>query len=1122
MKEWQDKIDEVFKELKDFQKQTVDFAYTRLMENSRYLVADEVGLGKTKIAKGVIAKALQENINRKKSKPYKVFYICSNQALANQNLKDLNIFQDEKFINTDLNRLIYLAKFKETNQKFSLSSLTPSTSFKITNGSGHQDERKLIYAVLAKTKEFSEKGIQTGLKWVLIGDVGNWDDWQTRVEWYQNQYSDDIVLNLPEKYISRLRKTTIKKGFDECINEVTSGESKPNNLLELLQLYANILSAKRSLDVVKKTNYYRNKLLVHLRKILIEISLENLDADLFILDEFQRFKDLLSMGENQNTEAARLAKKVFSIKGSKCLMLSATPFKPYTTQFEELENENHYDELLKLLKFLFNEDDTKIAEFESERKIYNKFLRKMDTSITETLITKDKLEDIYKSVLCRTEKLLVSNDKNSILVSKDEPDLDTLKIDLLNFIHTDRTFQTLIKKHKKNVKYSIDYNKSVPFPLSFMDGYQSKKHLNDFNAEHPKEFNSLIRNHNNAWIRLNQIQDYKLKEYPNAKFRKLLKVSVDDNEMWKLLWLPPSISYYPGMGVYQGKENLSKVLIFSKWVMVPKMIAGLISYEVEKRTIGNPSYFREIQAKYSLKVKSTTKNLDAEQLGDFGRRKPLPILRLQRKGVKANSMRSFTLLYPSKTLCDIVDITTNINTNYDYKTKREEYRELVKVKLQSLKKYEDSNSPVDKNWYWAASIQLDRIFNPTYYNKWIDKITTHSITKRESKKNGETENLAAITHLEEIKKMYRNSEESELLGSMPEDLDKVLVDMALGSPANCLYRCFRRNRDEVELNSSFLILDKALELAYDFMLFFDKPESIAAVQINEQEKDYRFKENKEKTDIQWNLVLRYCIDGNLQSVLDEYCHMLSSKNRTITDLAVAIASGLNLRTSSVKVEGIEKEQSVELNSKLLRCHYAVSFGNQNLETDEGKSRASDIINNFNSPFRPFVLASTSLGQEGLDFHVYCRKIMHWNLPYSPVEFEQREGRINRYKGLVIRQNLAAKYKQEILDHADVWDELFKIAEKKESTETGKPQIVPFWYTESSDNIRIERIVPLFPLSKDVIRYNKIISLLTLYRLTFGQPRQEELIKSFTALVDDDQKLNEIYTKFLLNLSPIKI
>nr|WP_270246095.1 helicase-related protein [Coprococcus sp. AM11-30B] len=44
--------------------------------------------------------------------------------------------------------------------------------------------------------------------------------------------------------------------------------------------------------------------------------------------------------------------------------------------------------------------------------------------------------------------------------------------------------------------------------------------------------------------------------------------------------------------------------------------------------------------------------------------------------------------------------------------------------------------------------------------------------------------------------------------------------------------------------------------------------------------------------------------------------------------------------------------------------------------------------------RPFVLATTSIGQEGLDFHNYCCVIMHWNLPSNPIDLEQREGRKN--------------------------------------------------------------------------------------------------------------------------------
>ena len=75
MDEWQIKIDNVFKELKDFQNETVDFAYEKLKANGRYLVADEVGLGKTKIAKGIIAKAMQEYIDQQRETPYRIFYI---------------------------------------------------------------------------------------------------------------------------------------------------------------------------------------------------------------------------------------------------------------------------------------------------------------------------------------------------------------------------------------------------------------------------------------------------------------------------------------------------------------------------------------------------------------------------------------------------------------------------------------------------------------------------------------------------------------------------------------------------------------------------------------------------------------------------------------------------------------------------------------------------------------------------------------------------------------------------------------------------------------------------------------------------------------------------------------
>ena len=45
----------------------------------------------------------------------------------------------------------------------------------------------------------------------------------------------------------------------------------------------------------------------------------------------------------------------------------------------------------------------------------------------------------------------------------------------------------------------------------------------------------------------------------------------------------------------------------------------------------------------------------------------------------------------------------------------------------------------------------------------------------------------------------------------------------------------------------------------------------------------------------------------------------------------------------------------------------------------------------------------------VDLLFVFRAVYHWNLPSNPVDIEQREGRVHRYKGLVIRSNLAAQY-----------------------------------------------------------------------------------------------------------------
>src|SRR5690242_2162119 len=78
--------------LHGFQRDAAEYAYHRLFEaqdsTGRFLIADEVGLGKTIIAKAVLAKALERLKNEVER--VDVIYICSNLSIAGQNIARLN------------------------------------------------------------------------------------------------------------------------------------------------------------------------------------------------------------------------------------------------------------------------------------------------------------------------------------------------------------------------------------------------------------------------------------------------------------------------------------------------------------------------------------------------------------------------------------------------------------------------------------------------------------------------------------------------------------------------------------------------------------------------------------------------------------------------------------------------------------------------------------------------------------------------------------------------------------------------------------------------------------------------------------------------------------------------
>lgn len=88
--------------LKTFQKETVFNIVDKFDKMNRVLLADEVGLGKTEIAKGVIA-SMAEKHYKSSASVFKVAYICPNLNIVSQNFPKLKIFETS-FKNEKLNK----------------------------------------------------------------------------------------------------------------------------------------------------------------------------------------------------------------------------------------------------------------------------------------------------------------------------------------------------------------------------------------------------------------------------------------------------------------------------------------------------------------------------------------------------------------------------------------------------------------------------------------------------------------------------------------------------------------------------------------------------------------------------------------------------------------------------------------------------------------------------------------------------------------------------------------------------------------------------------------------------------------------------------------------------------
>lgn len=282
-------------------------------------------------------------------------------------------------------------------------------------------------------------------------------------------------------------------------------------------------------------------------------------------------------------------------------------------------------------------------------------------------------------------------------------------------------------------------------------------------------------------------------------------------------------------------------------------------------------------------------------------------------------------------------------------------------------------------------------------------------------------------------------------------------------------------------------------------------------------------------------IIDYCEHGDLKSVLLEWFYLCLENEEELGEflgMGIEQDNALHyIKSTYLDVDLYRKEKGFitpcqkqfgggNNNGKL--CNYYARCVGTNKDDDK-LSAISNLQKAFNSPFAPFVFATTSLGQEGLDFHYYADQIVHWDLPANPVDFEQREGRINRHNCLAIRKKLIEWYGTD--DAQNVFEEYKKAKDSVRETLYLKPNVgekvkcgmIPNWILPCPEDKQagcatIKRVVPYFLNSEMMERYHNNLKVLQLYRSVIGQSNPEEIMERLMEKRSADE-VKELFVDF---------
>jgi len=1017
---------------KPFQKATVQAAIRTLnkSKSKRFLVADEVGLGKTVVAQQIILEMMEH-----KQGPLVVFYVCSNLSIANQNrakLLEIMETEDEKSsAHCNIDRLTLLPSgVKPTHPRLHLYTLTPDTSLPLRAGmrrDGKAEERALLHNLVAIL--YPQFLLKRGEKFFQRGATRYWD-------WYKDQQH----LKAMNQDLQRLFDRSVRKEFG----------IKPR-----FQVHTQLLQIKDDLMII-----------AHMRNALAAIAVEENKPDLVIFDEFQRFRDVITsrieettmVGASSVVEVEELnveyaANRVLKgLRGDNMksppalLLLSATPYRLYSTRWEDEITRQPYEEFFELVEFLYGggrNGQKKRKECEDAFRELHSELRRGSLDSLRTHQVKQKIEGLLRKVMARTERFAWL-EKNSHSSGKDKLEIlatDLQEQDVLIYKHLSDSLDPM---HKSS---AVPFWMSIPMPMQFMSSdYISWKNARTVSPNGAFGLNQEMRNDLEA-------PDI----WPHPRLRKILNEEIS---RLALPWIAPSLPWWNLGGGWQ--KNASKVLLFSRFQAVPGAIAGLVSYHLESALLSQQTInYSEITKRKRLQARATQQNL----LAIFT---PWPWIVTHTEPLAAKTR------------------TWGATTRA--------VKEQILEALQTLN-IEVVNSGVTTRPLWQLLVQIEKKAEQFGWVLECWRRLYHNIQKnRPGEGTAEAGLIRLLNEWEQVSiEDFSPVTQKEL---------NELTRLALQGIGNVVGRALQRHWESACVQAGYY---DVIDVAWNGLrTYLDQRWFVKAL---EGERNYPA------------AIQRAVKEGNLESVLDEHL-WITRQLRGLKGQALAhdLRNAIRLRSSTVTLHSLGDKQGQGFT---LRCHVAIPYTKKQMQfrvsdTNEIKPlRADELRSAFNTPFWPFLLTTTSIGQEGLDFHVWCDTLVHWDLCNNPVDLEQREGRIQRYGGLSIRRAIADRFSRKAFKEtefgASPWDSLAQFAEKARPRDPSG--LSPWWIFQGA---QIHRYVFDVPLSAQEQRLSWLQKQRMLYRLVLGQPNQEDLVEYLANFENIDFDFIEQY---ILNLSP---